>query len=411
MNNTVIKVDNLSKLYRLGEVGTGTISHDLNRWLAKMRGKEDPFAIVGQVNDRTQKAKADYAWALQNINFEVKQGEVVGIIGKNGAGKSTLLKLLSQITSPTTGEIKVKGRIAALLEVGTGMHLEMTARENIYLNGAILGMRKQEISAKFDEIIDFSGCAMYVDTPIKRFSSGMRVRLGFAVAAFLEPEILIVDEVLAVGDAEFQKKAIGKMKEVSLEGGRTVLFVSHNMTSIKSLCGSAFLLDQGQIVMQGQTDSVIEGYLNKNFSVQNNNPAKEFKNSSNTVHKIELLNTKTNKYIDSSNIEIEFTIDVNNPKGVDLNISFFSSSNEKLFMFFGREIFGREFMEGKNVIRLNLPKNILNKGKYYINFALHSNYKEFYHSEKEAFVFEIEENCFKFNKYQNIDAGKLNVEL
>ncbi|MEX0635287.1 MAG: ABC transporter ATP-binding protein, partial [Ferruginibacter sp.] len=223
---TVLKVENVSKLYRLGELGTGTVSHDLNRWWSKVRGKEDPYAIVGQVNDRSQKAESDYVWALKDINFEVEQGEVLGIIGRNGAGKSTLLKILSQITSPTTGTIKTKGRIASLLEVGTGMHPEMTARENIYLNGAILGMTKKEIASKFDEIVDFSGCTMFVDTPLKRFSSGMRVRLGFAVAAFLEPEILIVDEVLAVGDAEFQKKAIGKMKDISAGGGRTVLFVS-----------------------------------------------------------------------------------------------------------------------------------------------------------------------------------------
>lgn len=274
MSSTVIKVENLSKLYRLGEVGTGTLSHDLNRWMAKVRGKEDPFAKVGQLNDRTKKAESDYVWSLKDINFEVKQGEVLGIIGKNGAGKSTLLKLLSQITAPTSGEIKIKGRIAALLEVGTGMHPQMTARENIYLNGAIMGMRKHEIRAKFDEIVDFSGCAMYVDTPIKRFSSGMRVRLGFAVAAFLEPEILIVDEVLAVGDAEFQKKAIGKMKDVSTSDGRTVLFVSHNMAAVKRLCSRAILLDNGQVTFSGNTDEVISKYLKSNIDVNSDGNGK-----------------------------------------------------------------------------------------------------------------------------------------
>lgn len=411
MSNVVIKIENLSKLYRLGEVGTGTVSHDLNRWFAKIRGKEDPFALVGQTNDRSKKAESDYVWVLKNINLEISKGEVIGIIGKNGAGKSTLLKIISQITSPTEGLIKAKGRIASLLEVGTGMHPQMTARENIYLNGSILGMRKEEIRAKFDEIIDFAGCAMYVDTPIKRFSSGMRVRLGFAVAAFLEPEILIVDEVLAVGDAEFQQKAIGKMKEVSKGGGRTVLFVSHNMTSIKSLCSSAILLEQGQIVMRGPTEDVIEGYLNRNFEAQGNLPVKVFKNEPYTLHKIELLGAQTNKYVDSSNIEIAFTINVPEAKGIDLNISFFSSNNEKLFMFFGREIVGGDFKDGENVIKLKLPKDLLNKGSYYINFAIHRNHREFFHSEKEAFVFEVEENIFKFNKYKNIDAGKLNIEL
>jgi len=223
MSKTVIKVENLSKQYRLGELGTGTISHDLNRWWHKVRGKEDPYLKIGEVNDRTKKGTSEYTWALKNINFEVKQGEMLGVIGKNGAGKSTLLKLLSRVTSPTTGTIKAKGRIASLLEVGTGFHEELTGRENIFLNGAILGMTKAEIRSKFDEIVAFSGTERYIDTPVKRYSSGMRVRLAFAVAAHLEPEILIVDEVLAVGDAEFQSKAIGKMQDISKGEGRTVM--------------------------------------------------------------------------------------------------------------------------------------------------------------------------------------------
>ncbi|WP_052597837.1 ABC transporter ATP-binding protein [Aureispira sp. CCB-QB1] len=263
MSNIVLSVENLSKQYRIGEIGTGTLSNDLKRWWAQIRGKEDPFSLVGQINDRTQKAESDYVWALKDINFQVKEGSVLGIIGKNGAGKSTLLKLISRITSPTIGSVKIKGRIASLLEVGTGMHPEMTARENIYLNGAIMGMTKQEISRKFDEIVNFAGCALYVDTPVKRYSSGMRVRLGFAVAAFLEPEILIVDEVLAVGDAEFQKRAIGKMKEVSQGGGRTVLFVSHNMASVRNLCNEAIVLENGQIDFQGGTEESISYYLTK----------------------------------------------------------------------------------------------------------------------------------------------------
>ncbi len=261
MSDVVLHVENLSKQYRIGEIGTGTLSHDLKRWWAQMRGKEDPFSMVGQVNDRTKKAESDFVWALKDIDFKVKKGEVLGIIGKNGAGKSTLLKLISRVTAPTTGSIKARGRIASLLEVGTGMHPEMTARENIYLNGAILGMTKKEIAIKFDEIVDFAGCALYIDTPVKRYSSGMRVRLGFAVAAFLEPEILIVDEVLAVGDAEFQKKAIGKMKEVSQGGGRTVLFVSHNMGSIRTLCSRAIVLNQGQLVYDAPADEAVNFYL------------------------------------------------------------------------------------------------------------------------------------------------------
>ncbi|RYE17084.1 MAG: ABC transporter ATP-binding protein, partial [Sphingobacteriaceae bacterium] len=238
MNNTVIKVENLGKQYRLGEIGTGTLSHDLNRVWARLRGKEDPFAKIGEANDRTTKSSSDFVWSLKDVNFEVHAGEVLGIIGRNGAGKSTLLKILSKVTAPTTGRINIKGRIASLLEVGTGFHPELTGRENIYLNGAILGMTKIEIGKKFDEIVDFSGVERYIDTPVKRYSSGMYVRLAFAVAAFLEPEILIVDEVLAVGDAEFQKKCLGRMRDVSTNDGRTVLFVSHNIAAIRGLCTS-----------------------------------------------------------------------------------------------------------------------------------------------------------------------------
>ncbi|MAO35661.1 MAG: ABC transporter ATP-binding protein [Zunongwangia sp.] len=262
--SVILKAENISKQYRLGTVGTGTISHDFNRWWHQIRGKEDPYLKVGAVNDRSAKANEEYVWALRDINFEVKTGEVLGIIGKNGAGKSTLLKLLSRVTSPTTGSIKTKGRIASLLEVGTGFHPELTGRENIYLNGAILGMTKPEIRSKIDEIIAFSGCEMYIDTPVKRYSSGMRVRLGFAVAAHLEPEILVVDEVLAVGDAEFQKKAIGKMQDLSSGEGRTVLFVSHNMASIQQLCDRVIVLSNGSIVFEGDVDSGIRSYLKSN---------------------------------------------------------------------------------------------------------------------------------------------------
>ncbi|MBK3517684.1 ABC transporter ATP-binding protein [Carboxylicivirga marina] len=271
MSNTVIKIENLSKIYRLGEVGTGTLSHDLNRFVRmNILGQDDPYAKVGHVNDRTQKAeKGELVAALRDINLEVKEGEVLGIIGKNGAGKSTLLKLLSRVTSPTTGSIKVKGRLASLLEVGTGFHPEMTGRENIYMNGTIMGMRKWEIDRKLDEIVEFAGVAKYLDTPTKRYSSGMTVRLGFAIAAHLEPEILVVDEVLAVGDAEFQKKAIGKMQDVSQNQGRTVLFVSHNMGSIQHLCNGVTVMNNGSIIYRGTTDKGIEKYLNLNIGNTN----------------------------------------------------------------------------------------------------------------------------------------------
>jgi lipopolysaccharide transport system ATP-binding protein len=265
MSNVILKVENVSKQYRLGKIGTGTLSHDLNRWWHIVRGKEDPYLKVGDVNDRSVKGNNQYVWALKDINFEVREGEVLGIIGKNGAGKSTLLKILSRVTSPTTGTIKSKGRIASLLEVGTGFHPEMTGRENIYLNGAILGMTKKEIASKLDEIIEFSGCERYIDTPTKRYSSGMTVRLAFAVAAHLEPEILVVDEVLAVGDAEFQKKAIGKMQDISKTQGRTVLFVSHNMAAVKSLCTKGIVLENGSISFTGTSDEAINFYLENSY--------------------------------------------------------------------------------------------------------------------------------------------------
>ena len=257
---TAIQVKNLSKAYQLGQIGTGTISRDLERWIARVRGKEDPYLKIGETNDRSTKGASDIVWSLKNINFDIEQGDAVGIIGRNGAGKSTLLKLLSRVTSPTTGNIKVKGRIASLLEVGTGFHPELSGRENIFLNGAILGMRKREIAAKFDEIVDFAGVERYVDTPVKRYSSGMYVRLAFAVAAHLESEILIVDEVLAVGDAEFQKKCLGKMGEVSTGEGRTVLFVSHNMASVKQLCKNGIVLDKGSIGSIGPVEKAIQFY-------------------------------------------------------------------------------------------------------------------------------------------------------
>ncbi|QRE44500.1 ABC transporter ATP-binding protein, partial [Flavobacterium psychrophilum] len=245
MSKTIIKAEDISKQYRLGLVGTGTLKDDIKRWWHNIRGKEDPFLKIGQANNRATKGESDYVWSLQDINFEINQGDSVGIIGRNGAGKSTLLKILSQVTQPTTGKIYTKGRIASLLEVGTGFHPELTGRENIFLNGAILGMRKHEIARKLDEIIAFSGVERYIDTPVKRYSSGMYVRLAFAVAAHLESEILIIDEVLAVGDADFQKKCLGKMNQVSKGEGRTVLFVSHNMAAVKSLCNRGIVLHNG----------------------------------------------------------------------------------------------------------------------------------------------------------------------
>ncbi len=262
MSSTVIKVEDIAKLYKLGEVGTGTLSHDLKRWWHKVRGKEDPYAVLGEANDRTNKRGSDYVWALKDINFDVQQGEVIGIIGRNGAGKSTLLKILSRTTSPTKGQVKIKGRVASLLEVGTGFHPELTGKENIYLNGAILGMQQKEIKRKLDEITDFAGVERYIHTPVKRYSSGMYVRLAFAVAAHLESEVLIIDEVLAVGDAEFQRKCLGKIGEVSKGSGRTVLFVSHNMSAVKQLCSRALVFKNGQLEYQSSVSNAV-GYYQK----------------------------------------------------------------------------------------------------------------------------------------------------
>ena len=281
MKDIILRAENISKQYRLGTVGTGTLSHDLNRWWHAIRGKEDPYLKVGETNDRSAKGNSEYVWALQDINFEVSKGEVLGIIGKNGAGKSTLLKILSKVTAPTTGVIKSRGRIASLLEVGTGFNPELTGRENIYLNGAILGMTKKEITSKLDEIVAFSGCERYIDTPTKRYSSGMTVRLAFAVAAFLEPEILVVDEVLAVGDAEFQKKAIGKMQDISKSEGRTVLFVSHNMAAVRSLCTKGMLIEHGKTVFFGDIDETIDLYLKSSIFSFNSNNYIEFEEKEN----------------------------------------------------------------------------------------------------------------------------------
>ena len=268
MKQLAIKAENISKQYRLGEVGTGTLSHDLNRLWYKLRGKEDPYLRIGEANDRATKGESNYVWSLRDINFEIEQGDAVGIIGRNGAGKSTLLKLLSKVTKPTTGNFKVNGRIASLLEVGTGFNPEMTGRENIYLNGAILGMRRHEITRKLDEIIDFSGVERYIDTPVKRYSSGMYVRLAFAVAAHLESEILIVDEVLAVGDAEFQKKCLGKMGDVSKGEGRTVLFVSHNIKSIQELCEKGLLFESGNLILADKVNQCLNLYSHKEQMLQ-----------------------------------------------------------------------------------------------------------------------------------------------
>ncbi|MBL57396.1 MAG: hypothetical protein CMP61_09420 [Flavobacteriales bacterium] len=391
-----IKVENLSKMYRLGEVGTGSLTQDLNRFWAKIRGKEDPYSKVALTNDRTQKAKSDFVWALRDINFTVNQGDVLGIVGRNGAGKSTLLKVLSKITSPTEGTITTKGRIASLLEVGTGMHPEMTARENIYLNGAILGMTKKEITSKFHDIVDFSGCAMYIDTPIKRFSSGMRVRLGFAVAAFLEPEILVVDEVLAVGDADFQSKAIGKMKDISKNSGRTVLFVSHNMVAVKSLCKTGILIENGTVKAQDTANNIVDLYLEKaseNLTPEINVIDPKFENDQ---IKFETLTVYPKVPNISEDFEIKFKIKLHNDGLSGLNIAFDLVSSQEVIVF-GSGLFAERNTDGYVEATCTIPKNFLNTGVYYLNIYISNESRRNLMSLNEVVSFEIIEDNRDYN--------------
>lgn len=376
---TAIEFNNISKQYRLGLVSTQTLSHDLKRWWTmNIRGKEDPYLTIGETNDRSTKGESDYVWALKDIDFKVEQGDVVGIIGKNGAGKSTLLKILSKITAPTTGTIKARGRIGSLLEVGTGFHPEMTGRENIYLNGAILGMTKPEITSKLDEIVDFSGCERYIDTPVKRYSSGMMVRLGFAVAAHLDPEILVVDEVLAVGDAEFQKKAIGKMQDVSRGEGRTVLFVSHNMTSIKQLCRNCVWLDNGRIKEIGFNNAIVDHYLESNTSSEFNTFLPKKANRRNEDPLIQIKNfsllDKLPKTGDALRFEFEIENGGSETKQVELAIAIRNNQYEPVTQFFSKDTDANVLLKpGTNIISVITPSLPLVEGNYNLNLWVGSN--------------------------------------
>lgn len=401
-HNVIIKAENISKQYRLGKVGTGTIKHDLNRWWHSLIGKEDPYLKIGETNDRSTKGESDYVWALQDINFEIAKGEVVGIIGKNGAGKSTLLKILSRVTSPTIGSVKFGGRVASLLEVGTGFNGEMTGRENIFLNGAILGMTKKEIASKLDEIIEFSGCERYIDTPVKRYSSGMYVRLAFAVAAFLEPEILIVDEVLAVGDAEFQKKAIGKMQDISRGEGRTVLFVSHNMAAVKSLCTRGIVMEHGKVVFEGGIDEAVDLYINESNSrfLLNKDLICRL-HSSLEINTIKINNTDDNYVIvnsDNNELNIEITGVLKEDRLFDIEARFFDSLNHPLAFFSPGHYNGKSenFLKGRFSIKrkITLPK-FINKGQVYMSLYLTHAGKEVYLELSPNIVIDIE--GFKMN--------------
>lgn len=397
MSKIVIKVENISKQYRLGSVGTGSLVHDLNRTWHRMRGNEDPYLKIGDENDRTIKGGSEYIWALRDINFEIKQGDVLGIIGSNGAGKSTLLKILSRTTSPTTGSVKIKGRVASLLEVGTGFHPELSGRENIFLNGAILGMNKQEIKSKFDEIVDFAGVERYIDTPVKRYSSGMYVRLAFGVAAHLEPEILIVDEVLAVGDAEFQKKALGKMKDVSNKEGRTVLLVSHNMTAIKNLCPQTICMRNGMVSMMGDTDHVMNLYLShdKNSSLKQSfeEPGIAPGNELVKMKRIEIVPKLAN--IDEP-ITVHTAIDIefefwNYTEDIPINLSMhlYTINGECIFNV-GTE--SKKLSNGLHKSTCEIPANLLNDGIYSISMMIVGESSYAIYNFEEAVNFEVTEN-------------------
>jgi lipopolysaccharide transport system ATP-binding protein len=378
LKDIILKAENISKQYRLGQVGTGTLSHDLNRWWHQVRGKENPYLKIGDTNDRSIKGESDYVWALQDINFEVERGEVLGIIGKNGAGKSTLLKILSKVTAPTTGSIKSRGRIASLLEVGTGFNPELTGKENIYLNGAILGMTKKEIASKIDEIIAFSGCERYIDTPVKRYSSGMTVRLAFAVAAFLEPEILVIDEVLAVGDAEFQKKAIGKMQDISREGGRTVLFVSHNMAAVKSLCTRGIVLENGKVVFEGGVDECVNEYLKD--SIQNSYKKWENDFCPKTdflkLLEVKILDLKGDlklNHLISEPISIEFTYEIlKENKLFTHGFNLFNNQNIHILSSHDKDssTLHTALQKGIYSKKIYIPGNFLAEGSYSCSFAI-----------------------------------------
>ena len=374
---TAIEFEHVSKQYRLGLVSTKTLSHDINRWWqTSILRHEDPYLKIGETNDRSTKGSSEYVWALRDIDFKVEQGDVVGIIGKNGAGKSTLLKLLSRVTGPTTGVIRAHGRIGSLLEVGTGFHGEMTGRENIFMNGAILGMSRAEIQSKLDEIIDFSGCERYIDTPVKRYSSGMTVRLGFAVAAFLEPEILVVDEVLAVGDAEFQKKAIGKMKDVSQGQGRTVLFVSHNMESIRNLCKTGIVLDKGSVEYSGTANDCVDYYIGTNIQnmksyADNLDQYRIIKTMKDFEYlDVRMLNDVVNVGVDEP-LRFEMTVKRNNHSLKKAQFGFVvnNSSESTVGMYYSDEI---DIPDNTDVFKVCMTCNHHNlaKGKYSLNFNI-----------------------------------------
>ena len=416
MNRVVIKAENISKQYRLGLVGTGTVRDDFTRWWHSVRGKEDPFLKIGEANDRSSKGESNYVWSLKDINFEINQGDSVGIIGRNGAGKSTLLKILSQVTQPTTGKIYTKGRIASLLEVGTGFHPEMTGRENIYLNGAILGMRKHEITRKFDEIVAFSGVERYIDTPVKRYSSGMYVRLAFAVAAHLESEILIVDEVLAVGDADFQKKCLGKMNDVSQGEGRTVLFVSHNMAAVKTLCKKGIVLEHGLLVHSGSSEQCVSFYLKdggsetSNIFVYDNN----FETSIFKLNSISIKN-KSRELEDPllENVTITLITDIDFKTEVhrySITFHLFNELGEAMFSFYDPDSISN-MKQGNNKLCCEIPANFFQSGNYSLSLFVVEDKRTAVFVERDIFRFTVVDGGRDFGVYMGREPGYIRPQF
>ncbi|PRZ20089.1 ABC transporter ATP-binding protein [Flavobacterium granuli] len=415
MKDIILKAENISKQYRLGQVGTGTLSHDLNRWWCQLRGKEDPYLKIGDTNDRSTKGESDYVWALQDINFEVERGEVLGIIGKNGAGKSTLLKILSKVTAPTTGSIKSRGRIASLLEVGTGFNGEMTGRENIFLNGAILGMTKREIASKLDEIIAFSGCERYIDTPVKRYSSGMTVRLAFAVAAFLEPEILVIDEVLAVGDAEFQKKAIGKMQDISRGEGRTVLFVSHNMAAVKSLCTRGMVLEHGKVKFDGAIDEAVSYYLSGESEVMNKKVFDEdYNNEVFQLNEIS-LRSKGQTYEESLSenlpIELHTKLQLRSEQSDRYHVTYhlYNEMGEAMFSFSNFQT--TNLKTGDNNLICTIPASFFQPGQYFLSLFIIEDKRQAIFVEKNIISFTVVDGERELGVYMGKEPGYIKPQF
>lgn len=414
----VIQIENLWKEYRLGVIGHGTLTHDLQSWWARKIGKEDPNERIRHSNKKKViQINQDHFWALKDINLEIKQGEILGIIGNNGAGKSTLLKILSRVTAPTKGNIKIKGKIASLLEVGTGFHPELTGRENIFLNGAILGMSKKDVIRKFDEIVEFSDIEIFIDTPVKRYSSGMYVRLAFAVAAHLEPEILIIDEVLAVGDADFQKKCIGKMGTVANEG-RTVLFVSHNMGAVSKLCNTGVLLKNGTVEVYGDVEDIIKRYLcgnSDNVSQKMWDPQTAPGNEYIKMKSVSIFveNNHTNSIFTDQSFNIKIAIDVErgySEFGIGLLIR--NSLGQNVIHSSSIVSIEKSITVGCWIYHIEIPANLLRESEYYISITADVPNKEMIFLVDNVLTFSLVSRSKNISTYSSkVWTGILNPEV